>query len=73
MRILRLVCSALKVAQGHDLVVYTVPAVIIGGRIGPRLQGKVSELVMERAIGVLFAIIGLAMFWMMWEGLSDGG
>lgn len=44
-----------------NVVVYTVPAVIIGGQIGPRLQGKISPRAMEKAIGSLFAVIGIAM------------
>ena len=52
------------------LVAYTVPAVVIGGQIGPRLQGKVSQDVMERAIGILFAIIGAAMLTLTWQGLA---
>lgn len=44
-----------------NLVCYTIPGVIIGGQIGPRLQGKVSHRAMERTIAILFAIIGLAM------------
>lgn len=44
-----------------NLVVYTVPAVIIGGQIGPRLQGTIPQRSMEKAIAVLFGIIGVAM------------
>ncbi len=44
-----------------NLVCYTIPGVIIGGQIGPRLQGLVSHRAMERAIGVLFIIISIAM------------
>lgn len=44
-----------------NLVMYTVPGVIIGGQIGPRLQGKVPQSTMERAIGLLFGVIGTAM------------
>lgn len=43
------------------LVIYTVPGVIIGGQIGPALQGVISTHIMERIIGVLFIIIGIAM------------
>lgn len=50
------------------LVAYTVPAVIIGGQIGPRLQGKVPQKIMERAIGGLFLCIGLAMLWIVIRG-----
>ncbi len=46
-----------------NAVVYMVPAVIIGGQIGPRLQGKIQQRTMERAIGGLFLLIGLAMGW----------
>lgn len=44
-----------------NLVMYTIPGVIIGGQIGPRAQGKVSETFMVRAIAFLFALIGVAM------------
>ena len=44
------------------LVAYTVPAVIIGGQIGPRLQGKISHRTMERFIGILFGVVGIAMW-----------
>ena len=44
-----------------NAVIYTVPAVIIGGQIGPRLQGTVSQRAMERGIGYLFLVIGLSM------------
>jgi uncharacterized membrane protein YfcA len=47
-----------------NLVVYTVPGVIVGGQIGPRLQGRVPQHVMERAIVILFAVIGVAMVWL---------
>jgi uncharacterized membrane protein YfcA len=58
--------SALIAAGGANvipwnLVAYTIPGVIIGGQIGPRLQGKVAQRSMERTIATLFAIIGLAM------------
>ncbi|NKB59113.1 MAG: TSUP family transporter [Alphaproteobacteria bacterium] len=44
-----------------NAVAYTIPAVIIGGQIGPRLQGKVPQRTMEASIGGLFAVIGVAM------------
>lgn len=43
------------------LVAYAVPAVIIGGQIGPRMQGRVAHRTMERAIGSLFLLIAVAM------------
>lgn len=46
-----------------NLVAYTIPGVIIGGQIGPRLQGKISPHFMERAIAILFAVIGISMAW----------
>lgn len=60
--------TALIAAGGVDaipwnLVCYTIPAVILGGQIGPWLQGRIAQRTMERAIAILFGIIGVAMAW----------
>jgi uncharacterized membrane protein YfcA len=44
-----------------NLIVYEVPGVLIGGQIGPRLQGFISQRAMERAIGALFIVLAMAM------------
>jgi len=44
-----------------NLIMYEVPGVLIGGQIGPRLAGRVSQRSMERAIGVLFVLLAVAM------------
>lgn len=44
-----------------NLICYVVPGVLIGGQIGPRLQGLVSQRTMERAIGTLFIFLAVAM------------
>ncbi|MBT8066079.1 MAG: sulfite exporter TauE/SafE family protein [Gammaproteobacteria bacterium] len=44
-----------------NLIVYEVPGVAIGGQIGPRLQGLISQRTMERAIGALFIFLAVAM------------
>lgn len=46
-----------------NLLIYDVPGVLIGGQIGPRLQGLVPQRRMRQAISVLF--IGLAIAMMM--------
>lgn len=46
-----------------NLVCYTIPAVIIGGQIGPLLQGRIAQRKVEKAIAILFGIIGLSMGW----------
>ena len=46
-----------------NLVCYTIPAVIIGGQIGPLLQGRIPQRKLEKAIAILFSIIGLSMGW----------
>lgn len=43
-----------------ELIMYTVPGVIIGGQIGPRLQGLIPVRVVERTIAALFVLIGTA-------------
>ena len=45
-----------------NLVMYTIPGVLIGGQIGPRLQTYVSHRVMEYAISSLFIVLAVAMF-----------
>jgi uncharacterized membrane protein YfcA len=43
------------------LVCYTIPGVLIGGQIGPRLQGLVSSEKMINGIAIVFVCIGMAM------------
>jgi uncharacterized membrane protein YfcA len=44
-----------------NLLCYDIPGVLIGGQIGPRLQGKVSPHTMRRAISILFIVLAVAM------------
>ena len=44
-----------------NLLCYDIPGVLIGGQIGPRLQGRISPHKMRRAISVLFVILAVAM------------
>jgi uncharacterized membrane protein YfcA len=44
-----------------DLLVYDIPGVLIGGQIGPRLQGKIAPHTMRRAISILFIVLATAM------------
>lgn len=44
-----------------DLLVYDIPGVLIGGQIGPRLQGRIAPHTMRRAIAVLFIVLAVAM------------
>jgi len=43
-----------------SLVIYLIPGVTIGGQLASRLQGRVKQEVLEKAIGSLFIIIGAA-------------
>lgn len=44
-----------------DLLIYDIPGVLIGGQIGPRLQGRIAPHTMRRAIAVLFIVLAVAM------------
>jgi uncharacterized membrane protein YfcA len=46
-----------------NLVCYTIPGVIIGGQVGPRLQGRFDQASMVKFISSLFIAIGAAMLW----------
>jgi uncharacterized protein len=42
------------------LVAYTIPGAVIGGQLGSRFQGRISDAMTERIIATLFAIVGVA-------------
>jgi len=52
--------TAAAFAFPKNLVCYTVPGVVCGGQIGPRLQGKIRQSNAERAVGVVFVGVGVA-------------
>jgi hypothetical protein len=53
-----------------NLLLYDIPGVLIGGQIGPRLQGKVAPHVMRRAIAVLFVVLAIAMLTVAYRNLG---
>ena len=59
--VVQLVQAGGWMAVPWNLLVYDIPGVLIGGQIGPRLQGKVAPHTMRRAISVLFVVLAIAM------------
>ena len=55
-----------------NLLCYSIPGVIIGGQIGPRLQGTISQRTMEHAIGILFLVLAFGMFSVAMKRLAGG-
>lgn len=67
--------TALSAATGHvvqfardgfealdtvlSLVVFTVPGVVLGGQLGSYVSARIPHHVLERSMGVLFALVGL--------------
>ena len=49
------------------LLVWDIPGVLIGGQIGPRLQGRFNQRTLQKAIAVMFIIIGIAMATVAWQ------
>ena len=49
---------ALSAQPAWYVVMWSIPGVIIGAQIGPRLQGKVPAHIVERVLGTLFLAIG---------------
>ena len=45
-----------------NLLFYDIPGVLIGGQIGPRLQGRISQHTMRRSISLVFVVLAIAMF-----------
>ncbi len=42
-----------------SLIVFTGPGVILGGQLGSRVASRVSQTVLERAMGILFILVGV--------------
>ncbi len=49
---------ALAAQPAWHIVTWSIPGVIIGAQIGPRLSGKVPPHIAERVLGLLFLLIG---------------
>lgn len=50
---------ALSAEPAWHVVVWSIPGVIIGAQIGPRLEGKLPPNIAERVLAVLFLAIGI--------------
>jgi uncharacterized membrane protein YfcA len=50
---------ALSAKPAWYVVVWSIPGVIIGAQIGPRLEGKLPPNIAERVLAVLFLCIGI--------------
>ena len=68
-QIIALIESGGLSAVPWNLVCYTIPAVIIGGQIGPLLQGRIEQRKMEIAIAILFGVIGISMTWIVMKSV----
>lgn len=44
-----------------SLVIFTVPGVVIGGQLGSLVASRISQNVLERALGILFLVVALLM------------
>ena len=49
--------------QVFSVVIFTVPGVLIGGQIGPRLQARLDPDILKVAISVIFLLVGAFMLW----------
>ncbi len=47
--------------QVLGVVTFTIPGVLIGGQIGPRIQARLKQHVVKIGLAVIFAIVGLLM------------
>lgn len=45
-----------------NMVVWTVPATVLGGQIAPYVSATLDTEILKKAVGVLFAIIAVALF-----------
>ncbi len=50
---------ALAAQPAWHVVVWSIPGVIIGAQIGPRIPGKVPPHIAQRVLGSLFLVVGI--------------
>lgn len=53
------VVHALVAQPAWHVVIWSIPGVIIGAQIGPRLEGKVPANIAERILAIIFLAIGI--------------
>jgi uncharacterized membrane protein YfcA len=46
-----------------NIIIFTIPGVVIGGQIGPKLQKTLPEDKMKVGISILFVLIGIFMLY----------
>ena len=51
--------------QVLDVVTFTIPGVLIGGQIGPRIQTRLRQRAVKIGLAAIFAIVGLVMLIML--------
>ena len=56
-----------------NLLCYDIPGVLIGGQIGPRLQGRVPPHIMRHAISLLFIVLAISMLAVAYQKLGLPG
>lgn len=49
--------------QVLNVTIFTVPGVIIGGYVGPKIQKSISEDLMKASISILFMVVGFFMLY----------
>ncbi len=49
--------------QITNIVIFTVPGVLIGGQLGPRLQARLDPDILKVVISVVFVLVGAFMMW----------
>ena len=54
-----------------NLVCYTIPGVILGGQLGPRIQGKIATSTLSRFMAVVFVVIGICMLWTVYHTIDN--
>jgi len=52
-----------------NMVVFTVPATVIGGQIAPYVSNALDTETIKNGVGVIFGVIALALFLMATGGL----
>lgn len=55
--------------QVFNLVIYTVPGVVIGGQLAPMLSARLDQHTMERLLATILVLVGGITLWTTWNGM----
>ena len=55
--------AASNISTPWNILIMTIPAVIIGGQVAPYISSRLKTSILEYFVAILFIVLSLALFW----------